>query len=337
MARLSWNNPGNILFGSFAQRFGAVNSGNSDAGGKTAQFPTPQAGVNALGTLLKGGGYYGGGNTTLNDIMGKFSPLNPTAAQSVSQYSGLPLGTDLHLDTNPANLAALEKGIARQEGYSTNDINSYFGIGGSGSGNDGMSRQGVFDAAKAPEYGLHFGSPDEVMAAQAKGNESLDNNSPLTDAGLSAPGQSATGAKLPGPLANLLGMNAGDKSIADVSKNASGNLVSGMWEALGTQAVTKGAATQAQAAIQAGKLVSEATTAAGKMQSQSIDKQTAGNAADTAATIASSTEETNSFLSSFRDLFVRGWLGFAGIVLLAAAVFFLARNAGPPALKEALA
>lgn len=86
------HNPGNIMYGIFAQRHGAT---GSDSGGYSI-FPSDQAGFAAMSELLEA--YYAG--LTVAQAIQKWAPSsvgNPTAAyiEDVCQWTGLQPSTVL--------------------------------------------------------------------------------------------------------------------------------------------------------------------------------------------------------------------------------------------------
>lgn len=66
----SHNNPGNIKYGQFAQKYGATIGRGATDGGKFAYFPTVEAGLQAQKDLLTSGGY---ANLTVTDAMKRWS------------------------------------------------------------------------------------------------------------------------------------------------------------------------------------------------------------------------------------------------------------------------
>lgn len=79
------NNPGNIEYGDFAKRMGAVGSD-----GRFAIFPDRETGFKAAEALLGGKGYEG---LTLAQIGNKWANGDARWAQTVSRATGIPLGT----------------------------------------------------------------------------------------------------------------------------------------------------------------------------------------------------------------------------------------------------
>jgi len=131
--------------------------------------------------------------------------------------------------------------------------------------------------------------------------------------------------QLPGPLQSILGTNNPAASVT--SGNAS---VAGVWEQVGAQATSLGDTAIAKSTAAAGeaeaKAIQEAAATTSKTQQATTAATNQTNASDTALLTGTATNISSSYLSNFKDLFVRGWLGFFGIVLLAGAVFFFMKG-----------
>ena len=107
------NNPGNIEYGPFAKKHGAIGSD-----GRFAIFPNMKAGEDAMASLLMG--YMKEGNNTISKIVNKWAPgkENNQAAyiSSVSKQTGLDPNKPLHM----GEINAVRQAMTRHEGSSSN-------------------------------------------------------------------------------------------------------------------------------------------------------------------------------------------------------------------------
>lgn len=111
------NNPGNIEYGDFAKRHGAVASD-----GRFAIFPTKEAGSAAMDALLQN--YKRQGRKTLRQIINRWAPSteNDTNGYVKNVAKRLGVGPDDPLDMDdPKVAAAVAREMARMEG----DVNAY--------------------------------------------------------------------------------------------------------------------------------------------------------------------------------------------------------------------
>lgn len=106
------NNPGNLVYGSFARENGAVGTD-----GKFAIFPTEEAGMQALRELLRSDKY---SNLTLAAAINKYAPPkeNDTRGyqRKLSKITGVPLTTKLSA-LNDVQLHEVAKTIRSIEGW----------------------------------------------------------------------------------------------------------------------------------------------------------------------------------------------------------------------------
>lgn len=111
------NNPGNIEYGDFARRNGAVGSD-----GRFAIFPTKEAGSAAMDTLLQS--YSRSGRKSVRQIIGKWAPGSENDsngyAEQVAKRLGVSADQPLNMD-DPKVASALAREMARVEG----DVNAY--------------------------------------------------------------------------------------------------------------------------------------------------------------------------------------------------------------------
>lgn len=100
------NNPGNIEYGSFAIKHGAIGSD-----GRFAVFPNLATGQAALTALLSGSGYLGGGKDTIAKILNKYAPgsENNTSAYiaAVTKQTGFGANQRLSSSDIPRVAAAI--------------------------------------------------------------------------------------------------------------------------------------------------------------------------------------------------------------------------------------
>lgn len=123
------NNPGNIKYGSFAQRMGAT---GQDADG-FAIFPNASAGLRAMSGLL--GNYASAGIHTVRDAINKWAPPsdnNNTGAYVSAVSQGLGIAPDANVDlTDPAFRARMMAQISLHENgknaYSSDQFNQASG------------------------------------------------------------------------------------------------------------------------------------------------------------------------------------------------------------------
>lgn len=116
----SWrnNNPGNIEFGPFAERHGAVGSD-----GRFAIFPSEEAGRGAMESLLFGPSYV---NLSISDAIGRYAPAsdnNDVGAyvESVANATGLAPDTTLSSMT-PEQRSAFVDAMIRHEGWTPGTV-----------------------------------------------------------------------------------------------------------------------------------------------------------------------------------------------------------------------
>lgn len=129
------NNPGNIKF--IGQK-GTRPSKNTDQGDPQAVYASPQAGMNAMWSLLQRK-YSGGKVTPMMMIAGKggWTPGNTQAAQNVAKYAGIGVNDDINF-ADPASAAKFMRALMLQEHgqasltYTDDMIRSSIGGGGGG-------------------------------------------------------------------------------------------------------------------------------------------------------------------------------------------------------------
>jgi hypothetical protein len=118
-ASRSWanNNPGNIEFGNFAQKFGAIGTD-----GRFAIFPTVEAGFEAQKGLLRGESYR---NLTLRDAIYRWAPPseNDSAhyARTVASRAGLNENTRIR-DMSNEQLDRMVRTMASHEGWKAGKV-----------------------------------------------------------------------------------------------------------------------------------------------------------------------------------------------------------------------
>ena len=109
------NNPGNIGFGTWAERNGAVTHAGWDTGHAIAGFPDLATGYKAMETLARG--KYNSGARTLNDLIAGqngWTPGNRIAASNIAKYMGISPDEDLHLN-DPNQLKNFQRALTVQE------------------------------------------------------------------------------------------------------------------------------------------------------------------------------------------------------------------------------
>lgn len=118
------NNPGNINFGDWARAHGATGI-EPGKDGRFATFANAQAGLDALGELLRSKGYIGGGRDTVASILEKYAPRkdnNDTDMYIRMVAKRLGVDANAHLDPrNMQQMNGLIDGIVRVE----NGMNPY--------------------------------------------------------------------------------------------------------------------------------------------------------------------------------------------------------------------
>ncbi len=118
-ASRSWvnNNPGNIEFGSFSKKMGAIGTD-----GRFAIFPSVEAGFNAQATLLKSGTYK---DLTLAQAIAKYAPPHENDTQAyvdyVSQKTGISANTRMG-DLAMPDLLKITYAMAKHEGWKPGQI-----------------------------------------------------------------------------------------------------------------------------------------------------------------------------------------------------------------------
>lgn len=110
-------NPGNIMWGPWAQAHGAIRGMGNDQGHLVAVFPSAQAGWKAMSDLA--GSKYRGGMRSINQLIATphvgWTPGNYQAAANIARSMGIRPDADAHLD-DPAMLALFMRALATQEG-----------------------------------------------------------------------------------------------------------------------------------------------------------------------------------------------------------------------------
>jgi hypothetical protein len=104
-------NPGNLRFGDFAKAHGAI--GADDKG--FAIFPDAMTGYAAMGALLRGKQYAGGGLDTVSGIISKYAPSSENDTAGYIAAVAKDIGVDPNAHLNAAQLDALQARMARQE------------------------------------------------------------------------------------------------------------------------------------------------------------------------------------------------------------------------------
>lgn len=106
------NNPGNIEYGDFAKKMGAIGSD-----GRFAIFPSMDAGKNAMATLLMQ--YAKSGNNTISGIVSKWSPASENGMASTSSYINdvaKRTGLDPNKPLSMSELTAVQQAMSNHEG-----------------------------------------------------------------------------------------------------------------------------------------------------------------------------------------------------------------------------
>lgn len=103
------NNPGNLEYGNFAQRHGAVGSD-----GRYAVFPTKEIGWNAKINLLKTDTYQ---NLSIKDAFNRYAPSseNPNYIRDLRSYTGFDLNRQMN-SLNEQEFNTLVNAVAKIEG-----------------------------------------------------------------------------------------------------------------------------------------------------------------------------------------------------------------------------
>jgi hypothetical protein len=109
------NNPGNIVFGPFAKKYGGVLE--DDIAPRFAKFNTASKGLLALVALLSGPSYI---NLTIEQAISRYAPISENDTKDyityVCNFSNLPPTATLSW-LNAFQFLDLVKGIIRREGY----------------------------------------------------------------------------------------------------------------------------------------------------------------------------------------------------------------------------
>jgi len=118
-ASRSWvnNNPGNIEYGDFARKNGAIGTD-----GRFAIFSSPEAGMQAQATLLQSGNYR---NLTLAQAIHRYAPSFENNTEAYIRYVEKAAGVDRNTkmaDMSPGNLANVVKAMAKHEGWKEGSI-----------------------------------------------------------------------------------------------------------------------------------------------------------------------------------------------------------------------
>jgi hypothetical protein len=106
------NNPGNIEYGDFAKRMGAIGSD-----GRFAIFPSMEAGKDAMATLLMQ--YAKGGNNTIASIVSKWSPASENGMANTTSYIkdvAKRTGIDPNKQLSMSELTAVQQAMSAHEG-----------------------------------------------------------------------------------------------------------------------------------------------------------------------------------------------------------------------------
>lgn len=113
------NNPGNIVYGKFTLKQGAIGRAGGENNERFAVFPNSQMGFAALIALLKTPSYQ---NLTLAEAINRYAP--PVENNTSSYQKNASTQTGIALDTRLATvsgeqLTKLGNAIAKIEGFST--------------------------------------------------------------------------------------------------------------------------------------------------------------------------------------------------------------------------
>jgi hypothetical protein len=110
------NNPGNIEYGDYAKKQGAIGSD-----GRFAIFPDMKTGENAMANLLMG--YMQSGNNTISKIVGKWSPAKENGMASTTAYINdvaKRTGIDPNKPLEMGELNAVRQAMTQHEGGTSN-------------------------------------------------------------------------------------------------------------------------------------------------------------------------------------------------------------------------
>lgn len=107
------NNPGDIIWGDFARKTGAIGFTVGTVGPDIAVYPTPEAGWAAMQKLLSGGKY---GGMRLEDALYTWSGKDPTYASIMANTTGIDLNKSYN-ELSTDEQFRLKQAMAKQEGF----------------------------------------------------------------------------------------------------------------------------------------------------------------------------------------------------------------------------